>query len=266
MRRTTRSGRLVPRESAPWISTGGAGGLATFLFAFFPPLAFCLLALAGCQTPESPNGETLTPSESVPAIRPDGLVKIPIDGPGRLFSLARRPIGGYDEIFLSPARVSLLPDGRSRAERERIERRISTYIDDRLRAQSLAAGAPLVEIPGRCTLIVVISIQDLSIEEPPARANSSTSFVASWGAATIVQNIYDAETRRPLLQYGSRRNMRGSVGGSGGSEDWSKVNETLGNLLEDSRLAIRTALPPIESPPVKPGCQGALTALVREAP
>ena len=208
-------------------------------------IAFASLALA-CSTLSSSSGddEDRDPSE-------EGLVEIPIDGPGYLFVHPERPHAAYDSIMFSPVEASFK---RGSGRRQRDIERIRAFAEEKLQSIAEVARVSVVDTPGPCTLGVDIEFHDIDIVSSESGAGSNLHFVESWGAATIVEKIFDSESRALLLQYSLRRRVPGSSSGVGGA--WSRVEQTLEVLIRDSQAALTTALPLDAKPPSKTGCQG----------
>lgn len=190
--------------------------------------------------------------------REPGLERVKLGGGGLLEMRPDRPIGAYDSFKLNRIDVTF-SDNRFTA---RDEQRIRTHVRDTVMEDMRATGLPIVEKPDRCTLLVEVGIVDIKLIDPVSSSGAATHFVNSWGAATVVQRLFDGSTGAPLMRFATRRSIPGNtVSRTDDGRDWVQINETLDELIRDAQKALLVGLPIVDSAPMKAGCRGGIYEL-----
>ncbi len=220
-------------------------------------LPFAVIAWSVACADASSRGPSPIRSERFD-VRPDGLERLAIRGPGTLYMRPGRPIGAYDSFKLNRIDITFKDTRYSDSDEERIRAHVRSSL---LRSME-ATGLPIVDEPDECTLLVEVGILDIVLIDPIPRSGASTYLVKSWGEATIAQHLYDAETGAPLMRFAVRRQVPGGIAsGASGGRDWRRIEDTLDRLLQDTQAAFLEGLPIAESPPTKPGCRGGIYEL-----
>lgn len=231
------------------------------------PAALSILALA-CATPVQPTDSTARDRAEIPDASeapargeaPAGLERVEIKTPGVLYMRPGRPIGAFDSFKLIQLAVRFRDEQHAARDAERLREHVLSTV----MADMRATGLPIVDKPDRCTLLVEIGILDIELSEPVDASGSNTHYERTWGTATLVQRMYDGETRLPLMQFAVRRPIPGRITSAlQHGRDWDQIKRTLDRLLRDTQKALLAGLPITAIPPSKPGCAGGIYALRR---
>jgi hypothetical protein len=193
-------------------------------------IAVATLATIGCaKAPEHPW-----------VVR-DGLIEVETYNQGQLFVKRDHHLGRYDDLMIEEVGFRWGPG----------EERLQDLDEDRIVAMLEAAieGSPDGSVgtttsPGPCVLAVNFYLKDLELRSPDWHADSTTSFVSSYGAATMVLELRDSIGREPLARFVQRRTLGGGreVLRRGASLD--RLGQVISMSLRDMGNQIKKTIPP----------------------
>ncbi len=213
------------------------------------PMAILAASLAAVGCAKAPEH---------PWVVRDGLIEVETYNRGQLFVKRDHHLGRYDDLMVDSVGFRWGPG----------EARLQDHDEDRIIAMLLAAvqgsqdgSVGIVTAPGPCVLAVNFYIKDLELHTPRFTAESTTSFISSYGAATMVIELRDSMNREPLARFVQRRDL-------GGGREILRRGASLGRLghvismaLRDMGNQLRKAMPPTSGSLVNE-CHGGMAHVV----
>jgi hypothetical protein len=176
------------------------------------------LAAVGCANPPEH-----------PWVERDGLIEVETYHRGRLYVKPDHHLGRYDDLMIEGVGFRWGPG----------EERLRDHDEDRIVAMLLGAvqgsqdgSIGVATAPGPCVLAVNFYLMDLELRTPRWTTDSMTSFVSSYGAATMVLELRDSMGREPLARFVQRRDL-------GGGREMMRRGATLGRLDHAISMAMR---------------------------
>ncbi len=215
-------------------------------FAAFALLASALLALTSCAIS--------APTESTPAAGPPAVDAGPpghgeyveIDTGGRGLLLVRRDhqLGRYDQLLIEHVGFSYSPT----------QRWLSFRQEDRIRSMLTAAvegshdgEIGLADDSGPCVLGVRFYVTDLELHTPALQTGSTTSFVNSFGEATMILELRDTESNVPIAHFLQRRELGGGPANGATGTSIRRLGTVVGVAMRDMGRQLQRLTPPTAS-------------------
>jgi hypothetical protein len=214
-----------------------------------PCISLLLLAFVSAGCASSPDSAPRIGNKLV--VTADGLERVEHEQRGTLFLKRNHGISTGHQYVLSQVLVTYQPDSPRFTPTE--EARMRAYVEEGLAASLQANGSNMVSEAGPCVLSIGIGMVDVVLHKPNT-TGSSTNQLEQWGAVTMVLDIRDSESGAPLLRYGRRVGIPGGVQFRDAHPQWTKVQQTLDELLKSQRLTLREIVPP--SPEIDASCGG----------
>ena len=181
------------------------------------------LAAAGCASdaPQSPYTDEVTQ---------DGLVKIRRVGRGHLWVNPEHRLGIYDYLLIRGVGFQY-KTGEDRLSRDE-ESRIGRMLVDTIRLDREGSPVGVTDEPGECVVAVTLGLGDLEFHESGS-SGSSSSYVTSYGAATMIFEFRDSTTDVPLARYATRRGLGGGPDAGPGGADLGRLGKTLQLMVRE---------------------------------
>lgn len=188
----------------------------------------------------------------------DGLIEVETYNRGQLFVKHDHHLGRYDNLMIDSVGFRW----------SRGEDRLRDHDEDRIIAMLLAAiqgsqdgSVGIVTEPGPCVLAVNFYIKDLELRQPRSSANSTTSFVSSYGAATMVIELRDSMDQEPLARFIQRRDLGGGREMLRRGASLNRLGQVISMALRDMGNQLRKAMPPTSGSLVNE-CHGGMANVV----
>ncbi|MCP4908726.1 MAG: hypothetical protein GY910_27440 [bacterium] len=145
----------------------------------------------------------------------NGLTAVDTQGRGLLLVRRDHPLGRYDDLLIE--RVGFRDrEGQkwlSFPEEGRINSTPTSVV------QSTQDGTiGIVNGAGPCVLSVDFYLTDLELHDPSFIGGSMTSFVSSFGEATLIMELCDSMSETPLAHFLQRRRLGGGAANGGAGE------------------------------------------------
>lgn len=196
-------------------------------------LALGTLACAGTRPNPLPHvGAAWQPGELVP-----------IDTHGRGLLLVRpdHQLGRYDKLMIEEVGFRYSNHQRWLSFRE--EDRVRSMISSAVRGtQDSAIG--MAAQPGPCVLSVRFYVTDLELHDPGYKSISTTSFIRSFGEATMVMELRDSVTNQPLARFLQRRELGSGTGLGGTSTSIRRLQTVVGVAMREMGSQLQNLTPP----------------------
>ena len=199
------------------------------------PLVLAISLAVGCaSTPADPP----TPAAWAPE---DGLVPVDTNGRGLLAIKPDHQLGRYDELLIEQVGFRYR-DGQEwlpNREEDRIKSMLSSAIQGR---QDGAIG--IASSIGPCVLAVRFCLKDLELFDLHARMGSRTSFIRSFGEATLVMELRDSMNDEPIARFLQRRELGGGATSGGHSASLRRLGSVIAVAMRDMGNQLREIAPP----------------------
>ncbi len=223
--RTARSfrGRSSPEKPTRLRNAAcGWAGLAT------------LLLVLGCAKPPSPASLAWTPS--------DELTAVDTHGRGMLLVRPDHQLGRYDDLLIEHVGFRYREGQRWLSFRD--EGRISSMLVSVIQGtQDGTIG--IVSEPGPCVLAVNFFLTDLKLYKPTYYSTgSTTSFVRSFGEATLVMELRNSMTDTTLARFLQRRELGGGSGGGSADASLRRLGRVVAIAMRDMGQQLQKLTPP----------------------
>ncbi|MBK7952312.1 MAG: hypothetical protein IPK00_27055 [Deltaproteobacteria bacterium] len=139
-------------------------------------------------------------------------------------------LGRYDDVIVQVAGF-LYADGQRPLERDQ-EQEVGRILAGALAGITASGPVGVARVPGPCTVVVNVGLKDLRLHTAGNDASgSSTSYVSSFGSATLVVEFRDSMTDTPLLRYMAARGLGGGPGTGQSGANLARLGETLGEIV-----------------------------------
>jgi len=171
----------------------------------------------------------------------DGLSQVKSYTRGNLYVRPDHQIGRYDDLMVHRIGFSYAANQRSLSESE--EERIRNLLVGVIEKGSEDGTVGITSSPGRCVLKVDLYLVDLELKETEY-TGSHSSFVSSYGSATMVLELRDSMSDDPLARYVERRGLGGggSIGNTG--TQIHRLGRTIGSAMADMGRQLEKVIPP----------------------
>lgn len=200
-----------------------------------------------------------------PRTSEDGLAKVPGPGPGTLFVKPGHPVGSYDAILLRP-KVGFDYAAGQEPLPPHVERRIAERMVFGLSRGVDAKFQPALD-PDPCAVQLGLWLTNLRFYESLGKG-SKTSYVNSYGQATLIFEFRDSMTDEPLIRYGQTARLGSGVdGGTATGPDLRRLNRAIDVMLRNVGEKLQEVVPVTEEAGFESahGCQGKLGKAVLAA-
>jgi len=195
----------------------------------------------------------------------DGLTKVAGPGPGTLFVKTGHAVGSYDAILLRP-KVGFDYAAGQEPLPPHVEQRIAERMVYGLRRGVDAQFQPASE-PDPCAVQLGLWLTNLSFYESLGKG-SKTSYVNSYGQATLIFEFRDSMTDEALVRYGQTARLGSGVdGGTTTGPDLRRLNRAIDVMLRNVGQKLQEVVPVSEESSFESahGCQGKIGKAVLAA-
>lgn len=194
-------------------------------------LLIATLGCAGAPPPQSASAWTLS----------DEFIEVDTEGRGLLLVRPDHQLGRYDDLLIE--RVGFRYQRGQRWLSLREEQRISDMLT------AVVQGSPdgavgIAHLPGPCVLSVQFYLTDLEIYDPDYGEGSTTSFVRSFGEATLVLELRDSLSDIPLARFLQRRKLGGGIASGTADASLRRLGKVVGVAMRDMGQQLQRLTPP----------------------
>ncbi len=168
------------------------------------------------------------------------LIEIDTEGRGILLVRPDHQLGRYDHVLIDRIGFRYSEDQSLLSYRE--EDRISAMLASMVQG-SQDGTVGVVEEPGPCVLSVRLSLVELELHEDD-NSSSSTSFIDSFGEATVIMELLDSETEVPLARFLQRRDLGGGPVMNGTASSLQRLGKVVGVTMQDMGSQLAELTPP----------------------
>lgn len=211
---------LHPAPSLRRPAAFAAAGLALALLAGWS------LGCAGSGTSRS----TPRVSSRVPQRTSDGLELASSTNRSVLWVKPDHHLGRYDEVIVQVAGF-LYASGQDPLDAAQ-EKEVGEMLAGTLAGITANGPVGATRTPGPCAVVVNVGLKDLRLHTADD-SGSSTSFVSSFGSATLVVEFRDSMTDTPLLRFMAARGLGGGPGTGQTGANLSRLGRTLGEIVTE---------------------------------
>ena len=200
-----------------------------------------LLVTTGCasfrMSDESPPAEH-------PAWTVGEMVEVDTGGRGVFLVRPNHELGRYDELRIEQVGFRYSPNQRWLSYRE--EDRINSMLTSMVQGQQDGLLG-VTDESGPCVLGVRFYVTDLELHAPGTPSGSTTSFVSSFGEATMILELIDSETETPIARFLQRRNLGGGDGYGTTVASINRLGQVVGSAMRDMGRQLQKITPPTSS-------------------
>lgn len=139
-------------------------------------------------------------------------------------------LGRYDEVIVQVAGF-LYADGQSPLSADE-EKQVGEMLAATLAGITENSPVHATRVPGPCAVVVNVGLKDLRLHTSEA-SGSSTSFVTSFGSATLVVEFRDSLTDTPLIRFMAARGLGGGPGTGQAGANLPRLGKTLGEIATE---------------------------------
>ena len=202
-----------------------AFGLALLLAASGP------LALLGCASGEGADrARAPRLSSRVPRKTSDGLELVRTTKRSVLWVKPDHHLGRYDDVIVQLAGF-LYADGQAPLDAEQ-EKQVGRLLVEALAQITNDGPVGMTRVPGPCTVVVNVGLKDLRLHTAGDHpGGSSSSYVTSFGSATLVVEFRDSLTGTPLVRYMAARGLGGGPATGRAGANLPRLGRTLGEIV-----------------------------------
>lgn len=212
----------MPLGRAPFSSILALAGLVPLLFA-----------CAGGSGGDASGGGGNAPVRARPGVAQktsDGLELAKSTSRSVLWVKPDHHLGRYDEVIVQVAGF-LYAAGQPPLDPAQ-EKEIGQLLAGAL--SEITANGPVrtTRTPGPCTVVVNVGLKDLRLHTA-SEAASTTSYVSSFGSATLVVEFRDSTTDTPLVRYMAARGLGGGPGTGQSGANLARLGRTIGEIAKE---------------------------------
>lgn len=177
---------------------------------------------------------------STPEVTKDGLVKVSGTGRAHLWIKPDHHIGRYDDILINAVGYQY-GRGQDRLDSDQ-EAEITAMLEGALMGVAESEHVDIVEAKGPCVVAVNLGLMDLRLHTSSG-ATSQTSYVSSFGSATMIVEFRDSESEEALLRYVANRGLGGGPGDGTSGADLKRLGRALGSMVTDMTTELQRIVP-----------------------
>lgn len=197
-----------------------------------PILALSMIPLSGC---------TGASSSKEPEVTAEGLVMVRRTRRSHLWVKPDHHLGRYDNVLLD--RVGIGYARGQKALDDEQEAQIAQMLQSVIVALTSAGPVGLTAEAGPCVVSINLGLKDLRLYDSKVR-DSTSSYVSSYGSATMIIEFVDSISGVLLVRYVASRDLPG--GGSTGNRrgvDLNRLGRALGGMVANMNNELRTIVP-----------------------
>jgi len=141
-------------------------------------------------------------------------------------------LGRYDDVIVQVAGF-LYADGQEPLASDQ-ELEVGKILKSALAGITANGPVGVATAPGPCVVLVNVGLKDLRLHTADESvAGSSSSYVSSFGSATLVVEFRDSTTDTPLLRYMAAEGLGGGPGTGQAGANLPRLGRTLGGIVTD---------------------------------
>lgn len=206
----------------------------TLLLLLVSGLLACTGTTGSGERPRVPDTPEMTPS---------GLALVRKTPRSMLWVRPDHHVGHYDDILITGVGFTYgLGQTELNAQQEgQVRTMLIEAIDAFTEAPSPVGRAFR---PGACVVAVQVGLKDMRLHISESSASgSSTSFVNSFGSATMIIEFRDSMTDQVLIRYASHRGLGGGPGTGRGGANLPRLGRALGEMVTDMTNELQKITP-----------------------
>ncbi len=197
---------------------------AGFLLAFFASVSGGPFGCASDATPRA--------SGQVAQSTSDGLQLARSTKRSVLWVKPDHHLGRYDDVIVQVAGF-LYADGQPPLDPSQ-EKEVGQILAGALAGVTANGPVGIATAPGPCVVVVNVGLKDLRLHTSDSSSSgSSTSFVSSFGSATLVVEFRDSVSDAPLLRFMAARGLGGGPGTGQAGANLPRLGRTLGEIVTE---------------------------------
>jgi Protein of unknown function (DUF3313) len=141
-------------------------------------------------------------------------------------------LGRYDAVIVQVAGFRYA-DGQPPLDPEQ-EKEVGQILAGVLAEITANGPVGIATAPGPCVAVVNVGLKDLRLHTSDSGgAGSSSSFVSSFGSATLVVEFRDSVSDAPLLRYMAARGLGGGPGTGRSGANLPRLGRALGEIVTE---------------------------------
>ncbi len=200
-----------------------------------------LSGLVACTSATGPSQSRPVPE--APEMTPSGLVLARETPRSMLWVRPDHHIGQYDDILLTGVGFTYGLGQTELSAQE--EARVRTMLIEAMDAFT-QEPSPVGRVfrPGPCVIAVQVGLKDMRLHiDESGWSGSSTSFVNSFGSATMIMEFRDSMSSQVLLRYASHRGLGGGPGTGRAGANLPRLGRALGDMVTDMTNELQKITP-----------------------
>jgi len=190
-----------------------------------------LILTSGCVGEVGPTGAV---------VGGDGLVMVKRDSRSKLWVKPDHHLGRYDNVL-----VKRIGFGYKKGQK-----RLAPNDEERIKGMlkgvvaTLTQGSPvgIVTEPGPCVVVLNIGLKDLSLRNQEF-GGSTSSFVSSFGSATMIIEFVDSESEAVLVRLLSSRDLGGGTTTGRTGVDFRRLGRALSTIVAELNNELQKVVP-----------------------
>ena len=197
--------------------------------------------LLACTGADGPGGSSRVPD--APEMTPSGLALVRKTPRSMLWVRPDHHVGHYDDILIAGVGFTY---GLGQTELEPNE-------EQKVRLMLIEAMEAFTEDPspvgraykpGPCVVAIQLGLKDMRLHiDKSGGSGSSTSFVNSFGSATMIIEFSDSRSNQVLIRYASHRGLGGGPGTGRVGANLPRLGRALGEMVTDMTNELQKITP-----------------------
>ena len=208
------------------------------------------LFLMGCAANVPSEGElphVVAGGSEVDELTSDGLQMVSSRPRSKLWVRPDHHIGRYDNIMIASISFAY-EQGQTELDKGQ-ENRVAEMLVKAIGGITENSPVGKVSDPGPCVVAVQLGLKDIRLHLGEAADSSSSSYVSSFGSATMIVEFRDSLTDTTLLRYAANRGLGGGQGTGRDGADMGRLGRALGKMVTDMTTDLQTIVPDTTSRP-----------------
>ncbi len=181
---------------------------------------------------------TMTSKE--PEIGSDGLVMVRRTRRSRLYVKPDHHLGRYDDVLLKSIGFGY-GRGQDHLDPDQ-EAQVGRMLQSVIVALTQTGLVGLTTKAGPCVVAIKLGLKDLRLHSLDY-TDSTSSFVSSFGSATMIVEFRDSMTDVALVRYVATRKLGGGGGTGKSGVDLRRLGRALGGMVADMNTELQTIVP-----------------------